>query len=273
MIQLKDVAVEEVLRRTNDRFFYDFAIKNNIKTVEELEDYINCHPNIKWDSLYEAINDIKRTIGLRNRVEREPEVFYPRDYKDDSLKYVDRLNNGGILLLSNPTKEFSTTYRSIENLSLEDIKRFLSLTNARGDNFFLYKSRKVGEKRIPRVLEAVNMYSDQVERQAELAKKRVNYFTFQQSAKKEIVEEEYDDIIEYLLTNTDELVWGELSDFQKSIIEGSMKNKKQIDRLVRGRMVDIVTNYTTKPELEGIAKGKYEPLHRLIKTPSSNKKV
>ena len=134
----------------------------------------------------------------------------------------------------------------------------------------LSKTKHLGIALGPTIVEAVNMYSDQVERQAELAKKRVNYFTFQQSAKKEIVEEEYDDIIEYLLTNTDEFVWGELSDFQKSIIEGSMKNKKQIDRLVRGRMVNIVTNYTTKPELEVIAKGKYEPLHRLIKTPNKN---
>ena len=267
MIKLDTVAIEEF--KTNSEFINRIIDENGLKTVKELEDYMN-ENGYDWGLSKYLLIDIKRTIGLRNRVEREPEVFYPRDYKDDSLKYVDRLNNGGILLLSNPTKEFSTTYRSIENISLEDIKRFLSLTNARGDNFFLYKSRKVGKKRIPRVLEAVNMYSDQVERQAELAKKRVNYFTFQQSAKKEIVEEEYDDIIEYLLTNTDEFVWGELSDFQKSIIEGSMNNKNQIDRLVRGRMVDIVTNYTTKPELEVVAKGDYKPLHRLIKTPNNN---
>lgn len=143
MIKLDTVAIEEF--KTNSEFINRIIDENGLKTVKELEDYMN-ENGYDWGLSKYLLIDIKRTIGLRNRVEREPEVFYPRDYKDDSLKYVDRLNNGGILLLSNPTKEFSTTYRSIENISLEDIKRFLSLTNARGDNFFLYKSRKVGKK-------------------------------------------------------------------------------------------------------------------------------
>ena len=101
MIKLDTVAIEEF--KTNSEFINRIIDENGLKTVKELEDYMN-ENGYDWGLSKYLLIDIKRTIGLRNRVEREPEVFYPRDYKDDSLKYVDRLNNGGILLLSNPTK-------------------------------------------------------------------------------------------------------------------------------------------------------------------------
>ena len=270
MIQLKDVAVEEVLRLSRDRDFYDFAIKNSIKTVEELEDYIKNHPHINWEPLYESIEEIERTLFLRNRVEREPIKFFPREYEDYSLFHTDEFNNGKILLLNNPTREHPLKYRELDNLTMEEIKRLLTLTTAKGDNYLLSLLKNVGSQSASKLLEAVNMYSDQVERQAELAKNRRNYFVFQQGKKRLIVEDQYRYIIEYLMANTNEFVWGDLSDNQRAKFEASIKDKNPIDSKIRSSMIDIVANYTTVPELEGVCKGDYKPLHRLIKTPNKN---
>lgn len=263
MIELDTVAIEEF--KTYSDYLNKIIMDNNFNTVKDLEDYMNEHL-FDWGPSKYLLQGIKRTLDLRNRTERKPLVFYPREFEDEKLKYVDGLNKGSILLLSNPTKEFSTTYCHLNELSLEQIKRYLSLTNTKGENYLISKCRKVGEGRIPRILESIDMYTDQVERQAKLTEDRdINLFTYQQGDKKEIVYDNYQNLIEYLLGNAQELIWGNLSDCQRSLLESSAVRNNKKDRTIKEHVADSIVNYMTLPELEDVSKGEYESVKRFIK--------
>lgn len=119
MIKLDTVAIEEF--KTNSDFINRIIDENGLKTVKELEDYMN-ENGYDWGLSKYLLIDIKRTIDLRNRVEREPVQFYPREYKDNSLAQTDELNSGRVLLLNNPTWENPIRFRGLDNLTIEEIK-------------------------------------------------------------------------------------------------------------------------------------------------------
>jgi hypothetical protein len=63
------------------------------------------------------------------------------------------------------------------------------------------------------------MYEDQIQRQSNLTKERnINLFNFNKDEKMDITEEMYNEIIMYLVYNTNErLVWSSLTDAQKQL--------------------------------------------------------
>ena len=110
------------------------------------------------------------------------------------------------------------------------------------------------------------MYDEQVLRQAELTPKRnCNLFLKDKKNKNEIVEDSYSDIIMYLIYNTKErTIWGKLTDPQKKLYISSAINSKKRDKIIRNRMIDIISNYTTLPELEKVTDGNQKVLKRFI---------
>lgn len=124
---------------------------------------------------------------------------------------------------------------------------------------------KVGLEVAPRILTALDMYSEQVARQAKLTDLRdINLFTYQQKEKEEIVKELYDKMMEYLLNTVSEFVWGELSEAQKQLYSLSIANKTKKGQRIRHKMISIISNYTTLPELEGASED-FKVLKRFIK--------
>ena len=118
---------------------------------------------------------------------------------------------------------------------------------------------------VPRILTALDMYSEQVARQAKLTDLRdINLFTYQQKEKEEIVKELYDKMMKYLLGTVSEFVWGELSDMQKQLYLLSIANKTKKGQRIRRTMISIISNYTTLPELEGASED-FKVLKRFIK--------
>ena len=69
----------------------------------------------------------------------------------------------------------------------------------------------------------------------------------------------------YLIYNTEErTIWGELTESQKKLYISSVINNKKRDTIIKDRMIDIISNYTTLPELEKVVDGNRKVLKRFI---------
>jgi len=187
-----------------------------------------------------------------------------KKYNDDRLNYVDGLNKGKILLLQNPTNWSEARVASIRNMSLSFLKQ--KLTPDQDGDIILGYCRNIGNGQAYKLIDAVNRYTEQVERQAMLTKRRnANLFEYKKNDKVRIVKNNYAEIISYLIYTADELVWGELTDKQKQLYLSSIINNNQLDNLIKSRMIEYVSNYTTLEELEEINRKKYKSLNRFIK--------
>ena len=195
-----------------------------------------------------------------------PDIIYlAREYEDESLNYTDTQNMGDVLLVGSPTQNLSSRYWGLKDYTIEQLKTMLATTNQFGKNNLL-TIRNIGIKSIPAILNAIELYSSQVERQAQLTEERnINLLELDKERKLEIAEDLYSEIILYLIYNANgKLFWGELSDDQKKLFISSTINNKKLDKVIRNRMINAVANYTTLPEMEKMAEGKMKVLNRFL---------
>lgn len=188
-----------------------------------------------------------------------------KDYENKSLSKMDELNFGNILLLSNPTNFESVKYRSINYTSLAKVKKYLMPRE--GGIVKWPWCTKIGNSDVPKIVTAVDLYTDQIEKQSKLTNnRRINLFEYQNKEKQEIVMDKYADIIDYLLCTTkEELLWSKLTDAQRKVYLSSIKINHQVERKTREKMIEYISNYTTLEELENLEKENYKVLNKFIK--------
>ncbi len=267
MIELKNISARTVVP-------YDaYSIKELVKktgavSAEDVLELITKYPEYNWAKVIKMFGEVERKMDLANKRGHEPEMFYTKGYSTEDLSQQDLVNGGGILLLNNPT-DFKVKYRTLETKSIAEIKTDLAHTLPNGQNVVsgsnsLY--RNIGEDSIPRLVSSIEMYEDQIQRQSKLTKERnINLFELHKDTKMDITEEMYNEIIMYLVYNTNErLVWSTLSDAQKQLYLSSAINKKQEDIKTRQRIKEYIANYTTLPELERVADHDLKVLKRFI---------
>lgn len=187
-----------------------------------------------------------------------------KKYQDERLSYVDDLNKGSILLLQNPTNYSTARLSSVKYETIADLKRNLAPNE---DGNIEVWCRKFGNYYGLKLIDAINMYTEQVEKQAQLTQNReINLFEYQKEQKVEFIYKRYKDVIAYLLyAAKEELVWGKLSDAQRKLYLSSIINDKQTDNMIKGRVVDYISNYTTLPELDRLYRGDYKVLNKFIR--------
>jgi len=106
-----------------------------------------------------------------------------------------------------------------------------------------------------KIVNGINMYNEQLLRQSLETPNNVdNLFTYNQQEKREIIESELDEIVNYLITNADTCIWGKV--LQLPLI--SMINiYRENDSARRERLINCLANYTTLGEIEhGFVKSK-----------------
>lgn len=266
MIKLENVAMDDLLLAYYAPEVHRRLLKRGIKTVQDLVDDIERNPKKNWSEVLPELESTKIIINKYNKKGTSPEVFSIEEYKDAGLARTDSFNIGESLLIYSPTSERCCRITKLNKMKIEDIKRMITTCTSAGDNYLIYALKNIGRSTAPRIVNAVNLYTEQVERQALLTAARGgNVFTFQQGKKKKIVRELYPDIIVYLMEHTSEFVWGELSDFQRAQFISSITNNKKMDQIIRSRMIQIISDYTTLPELEEMGNGDYQGLKMLIK--------
>lgn len=267
MIELKNIAAKTIVP------FNQYEIKELIKetsstSVEDVLRLMQEYPNLNWSEVEKYYEVIKRKMALANKRGYSPNVYYTRGYDEDTLLKQDKLNKGSILLLDNPT-DFRTRYHHLKELSIEQIKSDLSHTMPNGENYVLSVSShytNIGIGQIPRIISLIEMYEEQVQRQAKITERRdINLFELHKEEKLEIIEELYNEIILYLINNTEErLVWSKLTETQKELYLLSTISKKISHVETREKIKKYIANYTTLPEVENLEKEKFKTLQRFI---------
>ncbi len=265
LLELKNIAAEEVCGR-----FYPQMKRildaNRVKSVQDLINVMPKYPNVDWSVLDNRIKYAKHYIVLAHTFDTEPVTVLCKQYDDERLNHVDTLNTGSILLLFSPISDYTLSSSKFDAFTIEEIKKFLSLTDYKGRNYLISRLRYFSTNDLPEILTAVNMYTDQVIRQSELTDSRdENLFLYQQDEKRELVSKQYDEMVSYLLDNAKEFVWGEITDTKRRFYESSITQDRLKGTVVRDRMTNLLADYMTTSELENISKNDYKVLKRFIK--------
>lgn len=267
MIELKNISAKTIIP-LNDYSIKELINKIGAKSVEDVLNIIKKYPEYNWNNVLNLYSEVEREMNLANKRGYEPEIFYTKGYTDEQLLIQDTINYGDILMFENPT-HFTTSHLSLKNKTINQIKDDLSHTISNGKNYISSSNslyRKIGVEKVANITTQIEMFEEQIERQALLTDRRdINLFELDKKIKQRIVEELYQEIIIYLVCNTEErLVWNSLTDAKKKVYLSSTINKKQEDIRTKQIITDYIANYTTLPELEILANHNLNVLKRFI---------
>ena len=265
MIKLENVYANSIIPY-NAYAIRDLMEKLDIKSFDELLELRKEFPEYNWDKVQKDIIYAQKRIDLANKRGQEPEIYSTKGYSNINLNKQDEMNNGDILLLHSPTGH-RVKFAHINHKPISLIKEELSHTIADGRNAFIHRNRYMGASLIPKLISAIEMYEEQIERQSKLTTDlSIDLFKLDRYDKKAIVDDVYKDIMMYLIDNAEfGLVWDKLSDNQKNIYISSIYNAGVNDIQTRNKVIDYISNYTTLPELEEVSKGDCKVLKRFIK--------
>ena len=250
-IKLGDTKIEKALAKyyvrdyrqlkeliNNDDPYFNIAFfKNWLSLIEENIDYAN----------ERGIKPIIFTFEMNGFGEIEPK----------SLKTTDKKAFCRNLVINNPIIGPSSKFKSIRELRIYEAKLLLSKVVAHkktvvGKNAFLESYPIYSMVDEIKLVRAINFYEQQIYRQSfETNQTGINLFVLNKIDKMEIITEEIDDIVEYLVSNARECVWGELTFDQKRKLISAIKNKKNLEnREILERLIVLITNYTTLSEIK-----------------------
>ena len=278
MIKLCDVSTERLITFLKYDLYkqgevlnaYLALTKHSIKDYQTLKDMIqNGRREFKNEFLKNAVSEVEKNIEYANQLGKEPVLFTCDNYKDanvdqKTLKVTDRKNSCGVLLYKSPAIVSRGKSGALDHIQISEAKSLLGKVTGHskgctGNNAFVEAMNRFGELDSSKIRDAINFYEKQVLRQAEDTKKRgVNLFIVNQREKQFIVREEIKSIVKYLVDNADVCVWGELSSAQKTRLMSAVTRYSGYEnQLLRERMIQIITNYTTLSELQtGVVKQK-----------------
>ena len=263
MITLENVSVKRLML---DSKILKLANKANVNSVEDIVRLSMKYPEYNWTKLLIEIDQLKKSMALANKRGYEPQVYMTKGYTDETLEKQDEKNMGSVLLLDNPTQYSSYRFSTLKNRSIAMIKQDLLHTLEDGKNYLQSRYRNIGLGHTSKILEAIEMYEAQIERQAKLTDdKNIDLFRLNRVEKRAVVMDMYNEIVNYLVFNTEEsLFWAKLTETQKRKYLSSIVNQKESDLRTRKRLTKMIADYTTILELEDVANHDLHVLQRFI---------
>ena len=200
-------------------------------------------------------------LKQENELGAEPKIFTFPTYQNsnidiETLKLTDRENTGNVLLYSCPTIRGGARINTLKTLSIDEIKNLASHLSQYHFYNALSMKKNFGIDTVKRVVDVVKFYEEQVLRQAkETEERNINLFLLNKDAKDEIVESQFKEIIEYLLDNAEQCIWGNLPSSKKIQMLRTINAIRGGILEDRRRLVNAISNYTTLSELEqGVVK-------------------
>ena len=273
MIKLEHISTERIFnyaKKFKDidntaKTIYELFIKYDIKNYQRLKDLLNGQKEeFKFVSYFlkTELYGVELELKNKNELGVDPQIFTFETYQNsnidiETLKLTDNENDGNILLYSCPTIRGGARINKLKTMSIAEIKEFASHLTENHFNNVLSMKRSFGIDTVKRVVDVVKFYEEQVLRQAQETKERgINLFLLNKDAKDEIVESQYKEIIEYLLDNADQCIWGNLPSNKKIQMLRTINAVRGEGILEdRRRLVNAISNYTTLSELEqGVVK-------------------
>ena len=268
MIKLENVSTERLIgyvKRSSAhnqmlKYVYELLISYDVRDYQRLKKLLDSE-NPKFDSvsgfLRDELLEVERDIKNANSLGLKPEIFTFDIYngsliEDNTLRITDQSNYGDVLLYTNPMERGGARINQLRYMSIDEIKHLAShLSSYKLQNAFT-KRRNFGIDTVKRVVDRVNFYEQQVLRQAsETDKRDINLFMLNKREKDEIVESQIKDIVDYLIDNAEECVWGNLPSTQKLRMMRAVLALRGENALEdKRRLINAISNYTTLSELE-----------------------
>ena len=232
--------------------------------LQDLENIVKAYPKYDWHVIEQEIIQGKEIINKFNTSGKQIEIYKTKGYSNIKLEKMDSQNYISHLLVSSPTTKHPHVWGRLLNKSIETIKKELQLVNTDGQNYILHNYKEFTYNHLILLIEALNMYEEQIERQYELVNNidtnllKVNFLE-----KKNIVLNHYKDIIDYLVTNNSQsLFWDELTEPQRKLY---LSSTKSYGNKVKNKLANYIAHYTTLPELEELDNGNMKVLSRFKK--------
>ena len=250
MSRLEAVSTLNLIKNWPNQQEKEMLIRNKILDYQKLKEWIELHPDLKTSGLNGILMSTKWELAKDNKTTKNLLIYTTKGYSDDALEYTDEHTMSSQLLLDNPIFLQLTDYNLIKKLSIHELKHYLSHTNERGSNLFMAYSKNRYQNKIEDILKLISLYEEQVINQSlETDQRGINLFTFNQEKKQKIVLEVIYDVIEYFLENTEEYIWGPLTEFQRQQLIDAKQKQSQDENSVFYNLIHIITNYTTLSEL------------------------
>ena len=272
MVKLEHVSTERIFNYAKNfkekdmtaKTIYEVFVKYDIRDYQRLKDLLNSQKEEFQSVSYflkRRLYEVEMELKKKNELDVEPEIFTFQAYQNsnidiETLKLTDRENNGNVLLYSCPTIKGGARINILKTLSIDEIKNLASHLNQYHFNNALSMKRNFGIDTVKRVADVVKFYEKQVLRQAKETEERdINLFLLNKDAKDEIVESQFKEIIEYLLDNAEQCIWGNLTSSKKIQMLRTINAIRGGILEDRRRLVNAISNYTTLSELEqGVVK-------------------
>jgi len=245
---------------------YELICKYNITNYHELKNLIESgNPDFNILFLKNHIIYVEKILSRLNERNVSP-ILYPCnnyegfDYDRDTLLLTDNSVTGDKLLFVNPLTD-GMLKRKLEAYTIHDLKMLLNqvaivqtygLNKNNGQNAFVNHSYDFGDDYALKIKNMINFYEEQVMRQAiETGLTDVNLFALNKEVKSRFVEEQINEIIEYLLDSAEVCVWGELSKTSKDNLSRVLKNSVSYKAInAKYGLIDAISDYTTLSEVE-----------------------
>lgn len=198
----------------------------------------------------------------------ESKLFQPCDYKNilidrNILDSIDKAVTGDRLIFNNPLTATSIKNIRLGKLNIYQIKRLLKYAvynkNSREfQNALAFKIKNFTKDDIKRVLVALDFYEQQIVRLMSENIVDKNLFFSNQSKREMLVQEQLREIVEYILDNANETVWGNISNSQRKLLLSFFSSRGgRISENTKNNFIQEIVDYTTLSELEsGIVKTK-----------------
>jgi len=286
MIELKHVTTKDIVYGTLFPYVhtppcitYDNACQlevmlrqNSIEDFQALKDLLESGEKIVLREFLESrLDEVQERLLVDNRANLEPQIFLTNGYEgkkvdDKSIEKTEKKTKTTVLV-KNPAICNIGKKGRITTLSIHELKHLLShVTPFRGRNAFLDTYRGYYESDAEKLISALNLFEEQVVRQAQETKREdINLFIMDGSEKRTIVERDLDKVIEYLAESPEIFVWGQLSQAQKRLLSESISgNNSNRHQIIRKNVGEMVSNYTTLSEIKDGVKIKH--LDRFVAT-------
>ena len=258
MFCYRDVSKKEIM----DKYFNtDFGDMCLFHKVENLEDIYQLYLSYNGKQKGKLDRDFESFTKRRAHVltySLEGEKYDIKLYSSEDLEYNDMKNKGNILILDSPTSnKVLARYNGLKKERLIDIKDDLTHTAMNGHNYLREMNIGIGKGHMPYIVNTVNMYTEQIERQAALTDRRdINLFDLDRKAREQIVSDQIKQIILWLVLNeTNGFVWGEMTQNRKIRYLESILSTREIDEHIKNSIAKYIIDYITLEEAEHIADG------------------
>jgi len=272
MVKLEDVSIDVFKRKLQNLKPYENIEENlnvlsvldnySIITYGQIEEQINLgNPDFNIGIFKQQLKQVEKNIELLTEQGIKPEIYSSKGYRLGvvdlrSLEITDKYTSGRNLILKSPTNIRHTNRDGYINMhTIGELKHMLSHVHPNLKNVLLSGNYCLTREDIPKLIKAINFYEEQVIRKAQEIKKDKsihlprNVFEYDKDIKRQLVEEQIKEVVDYLTSSTSTYIWGKLSDAEKLRLIKSVTSKSG-NQIIRRNIVEMIANYTTLSEIE-----------------------